>query len=139
MAEEKRPKVGVSVLVFKNNKVLLGKRKGSHGEGEYASPGGHLEFGESIEDCARRECLEEAGIKIKNIKFLRLANLRKYGKHYADIGLTAEWDSGDVKVMEPEKMEKWNWYDLNDLPKPLFAALEQTFEALRTGKIFFDE
>lgn len=131
-------KVGISVLVFKGRKVLLGKRKGSHGEGEYASPGGHLEFGETIFDCARRECLEEAGIKIKNIKFLRLSNLRKYGKHYVDIGLIAEWESGKVKVMEPHKLEEWSWYDLDRLPKPLFAALEYSFEALKTGRNFFD-
>lgn len=138
MTDARRPKVGISVLVFKGKKVLLGKRKGSHGEGEYSSPGGHLEFGESIFDCARRECLEEAGIKIKNIKFLRFSNLRKYGKHYVDIGLVAKWERGKVKVLEPQKLEKWSWYKLDSLPKPLFAALEYSFEALKTGKNFFD-
>ena len=44
-----RPKVGVGVMVFKDGKILLAKRKGSHGAGEYAFPGGHLEFGESFE------------------------------------------------------------------------------------------
>ena len=61
-------KVGVGVMILKGKKVLLHKRFGSHGEGEYASPGGHLEFGESIGDCAKRETTEETGIKIKNIK-----------------------------------------------------------------------
>lgn len=75
MAGKKRPKVGIGVLVFKKGKALLAKRKGSHGRGEYAFPGGHLEFGESIEECAKRECREEAGIEIKNVRFLRLLNL----------------------------------------------------------------
>ena len=134
----KRPKVGIGILVFKDGKVLLGKRKEAHGKGEYASPGGHLEFGESVEECVKRECLEEAGIKIKNIKFLRFSNMRKYGKHYADIGLTADWESGEPKALEPHKMEKWDWYDLDNLPKPLFAHIEDSLEAIKTGKNFFD-
>ncbi|KKQ77912.1 MAG: NUDIX hydrolase [Candidatus Daviesbacteria bacterium GW2011_GWF2_38_6] len=139
MNKKTSPKIGISVLVMKQGKVLLGKRRNTHGAGEYASPGGHLEFNESIEDAARRECREEAGIEIKNIKFLRFSNMRKYGKHYGDIGLTAEWKSGEVKVCEPQKMEKWDWYKLNNLPKPLFAALDDSFEALKTGNNFFDE
>lgn len=131
-------KVGIGILVFKDGKVLLGKRKESHGKGEYASPGGHLEFGESVEECIKRECLEEAGIKIKNVKFLRFSNMRKYGKHYADIGLTADWESGEPKALEPHKMEKWDWYELNNLPKPLFGHITDSFEALNSGKNFFD-
>lgn len=124
MAGKKRPKVGVAVLVFKDNKVLLGKRKSAHGAGEYASPGGHLEYWESIEQCAKRECLEE----------------ERYGKkHYLDIGLVADWASGTPKVMEPKKCAGWDWYDLNEVPGPLFGAIWQSFEALRTGKNFFDE
>lgn len=139
MAGDKLIKVGVGILVFKKGKVLLTKRKGSHGTGEYAFPGGHLEFGESFADCAKRECREEAGIEIKNIKFLRLLNLKKYaGKHYVDIGLTAEWKSGEPEVLEPDKTEEWGWYDLDKLPKPMFKTIESYKEALKTGKNFFD-
>lgn len=132
-------KIGVGVLIFKNGKVLLAKRKGSHGAGEYAFPGGHLEFGESFADCAKRECKEEAGIEIKNIRFLRLLNLKKYpGKHYVDIGLVAEWKSGQPKALEPHKATGWNWYNLNGLPKPMFQTIDSYLEALKTGKSFFD-
>ena len=58
MKEEKRPKVGVGVFVFKDGKTLLGKRKNAHGDGTWNPPGGHLEFNESIEQCAQREVLE---------------------------------------------------------------------------------
>lgn len=139
MAGKKRPKVGVGVLVLKDGKVLLGKRKGAHGAGHYGGLGGHLEFWESIEECAKRECMEEAGIEITNIKFLTLSNIKKYGgKHYIDVGVVAEWKSGEPKILEPKKCAGWGWYDLNSLPKPLFAALENYIEAYKSGKNFFD-
>lgn len=126
-------------MIFKDNKVLLGKRKNSSGAGEFAWPGGHLEFGESFEDCAKRETMEEAGIKINNVRFLRLMNFKNSsGKHYADIGLVADWASGDPKTMEPEKCEGWDWYNLDNLPQPLFGPVPSYFESLKTGKNYFD-
>lgn len=139
MDEFKNPRVGVGVMVVKDGKVLIGKRKSSHGEGEYAWPGGHLEHLESIEECARREVREEAGIEIKNIKFLRLMNITTYApKHYIDIAMTAEWDSGEPEVLEPHKLESWEWRDMNDLPEPLFTPLPTYFEAIKTGRTFWD-
>lgn len=132
-------KVGVGVMVLKDRKVLLGKRKGSHGAGEYAWPGGHFEYMESFEDCAKREVMEETGMEIKNIRFLRLANLKNYApKHYVDIGLIAEWKGGEPRVLEPEKIDNWGWYDLDDLPSPLFATIPSYLEALKTGRNFWD-
>lgn len=133
-----RPRVGIGILVFKKGKLLLGKRKGSHGAGEYGFPGGHLEFGESFEECAKRECKEEAGVEIKNVRFLRLSNMRKYGKHYVDIALVADWASGKPKTMEPDKMDNWAWYDPEDIPTPLFGDINLSLESLKTGKNFFD-
>jgi 8-oxo-dGTP diphosphatase len=56
--EENRPKVGIGVFIFKDGKFLMGCRKGTHGAGTWSVPGGHLEFGESFEECAEREALE---------------------------------------------------------------------------------
>lgn len=139
MAADKVIKVGVGILVFKNGKVLLTKRKQSHGKGEYGGPGGHLEFGESFMGCAKRECKEEAGIEITNIRFLCLSHVKRYkGKHYVDVGLLADWESGEPQALEPKKLGKWEWYDLDKLPKPLFAAEGTYFKALKTGQNFFD-
>ena len=124
---------------MKEGKVLLGKRRGAHGEGQYAWPGGHMEYMESFEQCAKREVMEEAGIEIQNVRFLRVMNLVQYApKHYVDIGLMCEWKSGEVRVCEPDRCESWAWYDIDDLPRPLFHTIESYIEAYRTGKNFFD-
>lgn len=133
-----RPKVGVGVLVFKDGKVLLGKRKGSHGAGEYAAPGGHLEHLESIQECVRREVYEETGIEIQNIKFLCLSNVTIYApKHYIDIGVVCEWKSGEPEALEPHKIEGWDWYDTQQLPEPIFEFVKNYFTALKTGQVGF--
>ena len=134
-----RPLVGIGIMIFKDGKALLGKRKGSHGAGDYAFPGGHLEHLESFEDCARREVREEAGIEIKNIKFQFVANLTGHApKHSMHLGLIADWASGEPKVLEPEKCEGWAWYDLDALPQPLFDACVLAFDSYKTGKIYYD-
>lgn len=139
MSEDKIIKVGIGVMLIKDGKVLLGKRKGKHGNGEYAWPGGHFEYMESFEECARREVMEETGMQITNVRFLRLYNLKEYApKHYVDIGLIADWQSGEPQVLEPEKCESWDWYDLANLPSPLFAAIPSYIEAYKTGKNYFD-
>lgn len=137
--DQKKPKVGIGIMIFKGGKVLLGKRKGSHGEGEYAFPGGHLEFGESFEDCARRETKEEADVEIKNIRFQFIANVKKYsGKHYIHIGLIADWKNGKPKVLEPQRSEDWGWYSLENLPHPLFEFCKLAYESYRTKQNYFD-
>ena len=49
------PRAGVGVVITRGDKVLLLPRKNVHGEGTWSTPGGHLEFGETLEACAVRE------------------------------------------------------------------------------------
>ncbi len=123
---DKRPRVGLGVLIFKDGKVLFGKRKGPHGRGAWCPPGGHLEFGETWEECAKRETMEEAGIKIKNLEFITTTNdlHLNEGKHYVTVVMKAEYDSGNAKVMEPDKCEGWDWFAWDDLPQPLFLSIQ---------------
>ena len=139
MPDEPRPKVGVGVAIYKDGKILLDVRRNAHGDGEYAFPGGHLEFGESIAECAKRETLEETGLIITNIRFLFFANLVNYsGKHYAHIHMAADWKTGEPENREPEKCEGWEWHDPTNLPRPLFKTGELLEEHLKTRQTFFD-
>jgi 8-oxo-dGTP diphosphatase len=132
-------RVGVGVIIIKNGKVLLGKRKAKNGAGTYELPGGHLEFHESIIDCGRRETMEEAGIQIKDIEFNCVANMQEsFGLHYVGIGLKANWKSGEAKNMEPDKNEGWKWYNLNELPEPIFVSSKINIDAYLNNKVFYD-
>jgi len=121
-----RPKVGVGVIIIKDDKILLGKRKNAHGEGGWCYPGGHLEYGESWEACSRRETMEETGIAIKNIRFGGVTNdiFENEQKHYITICMVADFASGEVKLMESDKCEKWEWFEWDKLPRPLFLPTQ---------------
>lgn len=140
MTNESRPLlVGIGVMIFKEGKVLLGKRKGAHGAGEYAFPGGHLEHGESFSACALREVAEECGVEIAALRFQLLANVLEFlPKHYVLIGFCADWRSGEPQVLEPEKCEGWGWYALDQLPEPLFIPTEMMVTSYRSEVNFLD-
>lgn len=137
--ENNHVKVGIGVMIFKDGKVLAGKRKGVLGGGEYAFTGGHLEYMESFEDCARRETLEEAGITIKNVRFLSLGNIKEFSpSHYVGIGIVADWESGEPQVLEPDKRENWDWCDLDSFPEPIFQPAKLMLDAYKEGRIYND-
>jgi 8-oxo-dGTP diphosphatase len=123
---EPKVRVGVAVYIIKNGKVLLGKRKGSHAQGAYATPGGHLEFGETWEECVLREIAEEVGIEIGNIRLGFVTNdiFEGENKHYITIDMIADYVSGEVKNLEPEKCESWDWYTWDNLPSPLMITTQ---------------
>lgn len=125
-------------MVWKDGKVLLHQRKSAHGEGEYSFPGGHLEMGESLEECAKREVREEAGIEIQNIRFFNVTNIPGLEKHYVTLGIEADWQSGEPSVMEPDKCVSWGWYDPKVLPEPLWKYTALMFDTLQNGTVFFD-
>ena len=130
--------VGAGFIIVENGKTFLAKRKGSHGEGTFGSCGGHLESGETIKECLKREAKEELGIEIEIVKFLCCFNMIKYGKHYMDLEFLAKIKKGEPTIMEPDRIESIGWYPLDKLPSPLFEPLKVALDAYRTGKAFYE-
>ena len=123
---EKIPRVGVGVIVCRGNKVLLGKRMSSHGSDTWSFPGGHLEFGETIESCAAREVLEETGLTITNIRPGPYTNdvFQTEGKHYSTLFVVADGSDGEPQILEPEKCGEWRWCEWGKFPTPLFIPVQ---------------
>ena len=58
-------RVTADCIAEKNGKILLVKRRIPPFLGKFAFPGGHLKYGESVEDCVVRETFEETGIRVE--------------------------------------------------------------------------
>jgi len=54
--------------------MLFGKRISDHAHGVWCRPGGKLDGGESWEECARRETIEETGLRIKSLEYITTTN-----------------------------------------------------------------
>jgi 8-oxo-dGTP diphosphatase len=137
-------RVGVGVIVVANNttngedesvededtrsktpsccKIYAGLRKGSHGAGTLALPGGHLELFETWEDCARREVREEMNVELADLQFAHVTNdvMEMEGKHYVTIFMMGRIvkkieNDGIPQNMEPEKCAGWESYTWQEL------------------------
>ena len=130
MEQQNKPKVGIGfgVMLFKERKILLGKRNDDsnkadselHGEGTWTMPGGKLEFGESFEDGAKREVYEETGLQLNELKIICVNNDKNEYAHFVTIGLFSDKFSGEPKVMEPDEIVEWQWFTLDNLPTSLY-------------------
>ena len=131
----KKPGVGFGIMILKDNKVLLGKRhedpeKASsllHGEGTWTMPGGKLHFKEDLEEAAWRETLEETGIEIKKekLKIISVTNDIVEDAHFVTIGFLCRDFKGEPKVTEPDEIIEWKWFELNNLPSPIYFPSEK--------------
>ncbi len=135
--EAPRPQVGVGVIFVREDRVFLAKRHGAHGENTWASAGGHLEHGETLEECARREALEELGVTVGELRFLCVSNIIAYGKHYLDIEFLGDIGGQEPNLMEPEAFIASGWFPLDDLPEPLFHAMKYALDSYGTGQNYF--
>ena len=125
MNPENRPYIGVAVIVVRDGRVLLGKRRNAHGAGTWQFPGGHLEYGESIEACARRELFEETGLSILNLRLGPFTNdiFENEKKHYVTLFVVADQTTGEARLKEPDKCECWDWYRWSEMPQPHFLPI----------------
>lgn len=128
--EQPRPMVGVSVLIMNGDRVLLEKRSKEPMTGAWQAPGGHMEFGESLEETATREVQEELDITISDLRFRTLTNdvFEAEKKHYITIWMEAKYDSGEPKVKAPYEESEVGWFTWDSLPGPLYLPLQHLLE-----------
>jgi len=144
---EKRPGVGVAVMIIRDGKVLLGKRHddpekaGSllHGEGTWTLPGGKLDFHEKPTEGIIRECVEETGVRIKNPSLISVGNEIVHDNHFVTLGFIASEFDGEAEAMEPNEITEWRWFPITELPEPMFFPAEKIIKNYINKKIYSDE
>jgi len=100
MSQTKHPVIGIGAVVFHDNAVLLVKRKNPPCANEWAIPGGHIHPGETLQQAAEREVLEETGIKIKagepvfSFDLIERDSNKNLLFHYVIIDLAAQYIEG---------------------------------------------
>lgn len=135
MADSVRIGTGVGVMLFKEGKLLLGRRTEGFERGTWSMPGGKIEYGESLEEAAKREVLEETGIIVRSARVICVNNDIGGGKHFVTVGLFADSFIGEPKSVAPDELTDWSWFALDKLPEPLFFPSRNVLDCYLAGKI----
>lgn len=113
MSDFKQPAIGIGAVIFKDNTVLLVKRKNPPCQDEWAIPGGKVKLGETLKQAAEREIYEETGIKIKANNTIYTFELIEHDEknsilfHYVIVDLAAEYLSGELHANDDAIEARW--------------------------------
>lgn len=128
-------KIGIGVMIKKQNQVLLGHRTqkakdtgGIYEPDSWTFPGGKQEYDETMQECAIREVKEETNLDISNLEIFCATDDIQPNKHYITIQIIANQFVGDLKVMEKDKIDEWKWFDLENLPENLYSPTKKFIE-----------
>ena len=107
------PQVGIGAVTFHNNKVLLVKRGRPPSEGQWAIPGGRVELGETLQEAAEREILEETGICIRarnpiyTFDMIERSDDGAIRFHYIIVDLMADYIRGEPHASDDASEARW--------------------------------
>jgi ADP-ribose pyrophosphatase len=107
------PRVGVGAITIKDGRVLLVKRGIEPSKGLWAIPGGILKLGETLQECAAREILEETGITIKVgecvyvFDFIECDHHGKIKFHFVIVDFAGDYISGEPKGADDAVEARW--------------------------------
>jgi mutator protein MutT len=109
----RRPVVGCLAVVRRGDKILLVRRAKPPGIGKWGFPGGHLDMGETVRECAVRELREETGIAADAVSvltafdFITRDNTGHPMRHYTLIAVLCDWRSGVGELLEDASALGW--------------------------------
>lgn len=121
-------KIGIGVLILDDNKILLGHRVhkaidtgGIYEPDSWCLPGGKQDYDETILECAIRETKEETNLDISDLEVFNAMDDIQPNKHFVTIQVIAKSFTGEIKVMEKDKIDKWKWFEFNQLPNHIYS------------------
>ncbi len=133
------PMVGVGVIVFNNDKmVLLVKRGNEPGKGLWSLPGGMVELGERVREAGIREVKEECNIDIEPEDVVSVVDLiledsdGKVKYHYILIDYLAKFIGGEL--MPQSDVMDASWFSQAqiaeiDIPEVTRGVLEKAYNS----------
>ena len=127
-----RPYVGVGVIVFRDQEVLLVKRNNEPNKGQWSIPGGKQIIGETVTDAAKRELLEETGVKVDQLLLVDVVDSiipgveGKIKYHYTLVDYMGQWLSGEPHPGDDAREVRWVF--LNEIDS--FVLLEKTINII---------
>jgi ADP-ribose pyrophosphatase YjhB (NUDIX family) len=128
--ENTEPKVGVAIIVIKDNKILLGllsKKWLYEGVQVYGVPGRSIRFGEKIGETVKRDIYEDLGCNVTSYSIFSVNANYALGNHYIEVGVIAQIE-GELINCVPEDWEKWEWFDIENMPKNLFPSAKNVID-----------
>lgn len=131
-------RVGVGVMIVRDGRVLMGRRMSGQRPGWWGWIGGKLEFGETLQDCARREAHEEAGVEVTNLRLLCISSIIVEDQHWIDVEFLADIAAGEPYAAAPDELIDWAWYMLDQLPSPIFEPAQYAIASYRTGNLVIE-
>lgn len=132
--------VAVHLLLIRDNKILLLRRYNTgYEDGNYSVVAGHMTGNENVFQAMQREAIEEAGIsiKIEDLQAVQVMNRRKPPEEgyeeRIDYFFTAKNWEGEIRIMEPDKCDQLEWFDLDNLPHNMVPYVRQGIEYYNEG------
>lgn len=128
-------------LAVENDKgEYLLQRRANTGflDGYYDLASGHLEYGESCEDCAVRETMEECGVVVDQKDLELVATFQsdlEAGVRYVNLVFRAKKYKGEPVVGEPDKIDDMQWFGLDNLPEKMTVGTRIFLESLKDGAV----
>jgi ADP-ribose pyrophosphatase YjhB (NUDIX family) len=133
--------VVVHTLLLRGQTLLLLRRaKTGYMDGWYALPGGHLQRGERVVDCAIRELREETGIVVQPAELRSAAVLpyRSADQQGIDFIMTCTSFAGEPYLAEPDRFDDLGWWSIDALPAPTAPYIAPALALVRRGEWFLE-
>lgn len=135
----KNIKIGCEIFLKRDDTILLGKRKNCYGEGSWGLPGGHLEYGETLLECAKRELKEELGIEGLEFKLVAMTDNIDDRDHYVHASFLVERFFGEIQNMEPDLCYEWQFFNISSLPDEVFKPHQRIFKTYFSNLLYLEK
>jgi len=120
------------------NKGHIFERKNCYGAGTWGLPGGHLEYGESLIDGAKRELKEELGVNGPQLQLITITENIGEATHYIHASFLASNIVGEIILNEPEFCEEWKFFNITQLPVNIFKPHEKIVQTYLRKRLYLE-